>query len=63
MPSDLIIDNLKASHAEQTPVTLHLRSGTLRGVVSRIEEGVVELRQESRRSIVRLDRIEAITVE
>jgi hypothetical protein len=52
---------LRASLAEQTPVTLHLSAGRVDGVVAHLDDETVELRGGVTRTIVLLARIDAVT--
>ena len=58
-----IKDVLSASLIEQLCVTVYFRGTQLQGVVSRLDEASVELRQGDRRSVIRLASIDAVTKE
>ena len=59
----IILEYLKASLDEQSPVTVYFDSNQLHGVVSAFYGAVVELRQEQRRTVVLTERITAVTRE
>lgn len=59
--ADPLLDALRASLAEQTPVLVHLHGARIEGVVARLDETTVELRNGPARSIVRLSQIDAVT--
>ncbi|MCE9583387.1 MAG: hypothetical protein K8T20_12950 [Planctomycetes bacterium] len=65
MADDAIRDVLKSSKAEQLAVTVHVQGSALTGIVSRIDEATAELRSAKGRTriVVRLDRIDAVTLE
>jgi hypothetical protein len=54
---------LETSLQERLEVLVFFPSGQFRGTVVRIDQAAVELRCDSRRCVVRLDRIEAIVKE
>ncbi len=54
---------LETSLQERLEVLVFFPSGQFRGTVVRLDQEVVELRGESRRCVVRLDRIDAIVKE
>ena len=56
-------DMLETSLQERLEVLVFFPSGQFRGAVVRLDQDVVELRCESRRCVVRLDRIDAIVKE
>jgi hypothetical protein len=56
-----LLDLLRASLAEQTPVTLHLGAGRIDGVVSHLEDDTVELRGDGTRTVVLVARIDAVS--
>ena len=58
---EAVVDLLRASQAEQTPVVVYFRSGRLDGVVTRLDETTVELRGDRTRSVIRLSEIDAVT--
>jgi len=59
----MIVDLLRASLAEQTPVVVYFRSGRVDGVVSRLDDTTVELRKDRVRTVVRLSEIDAVSTE
>ncbi len=60
-----IVDALKASQAEQVPVTVHYRGGQARGTVARLDDETVELRPPAGRgrTLVVLAQVDAVTLE
>ena len=60
---DWIVEALRASEAERVPVSVQLPGGSWKGVVTRLAEGLVELRDGPRRIVLRLDRVEAVVSE
>ena len=65
MTDPAIADALKASQAEQLPLTVHFKGASATGIVSRLDEGTVELRspQGRSRTVILLERIDAVRVD
>ena len=60
---DRISEALSASRTEQACVTLHISGVSVRGTVIAIDDATVELKDGDRRTVVRLDRIDAVSSE
>lgn len=58
-----ILTLLQNSQTEQLPVTIYFRSGSCKGIVTRIDEETVELRNEKQRICILLVHIDAVVVE
>jgi hypothetical protein len=54
---------LKYSLGEHSQVLVYFRSGEVRGVVTRLDDEVVELALATRRCVIRLDRVDAVVSE
>jgi hypothetical protein len=54
---------LNYSLGEHSQVLVYFRSGEVRGVVTRLDEEVVELALATRRCVVRLDRVDGVVSE
>ncbi len=61
--ADYIAEALRASQTEQTKVALFVFGERISGVVVRFDVDSVELRHEKGRTLIRRDRIDAVTVE
>jgi hypothetical protein len=61
--ADPLVDLLGASLAEQTPITAWVRGVRVDGVVAHLGGDTVELRHEGARTVVRLDRIDAVRAD
>jgi sRNA-binding regulator protein Hfq len=58
-----LLDLLRASLSEHTPVAVYFRSGRVDGVVAHLDDATVEIRHEGSRTIVRLALIDAVSAE
>jgi sRNA-binding regulator protein Hfq len=61
--SDPVHEFLSASCNEQLPVTIYFNCHHLTGTVTAIGEDAVEVRQENRRSVIRMETISAVSRE
>jgi hypothetical protein len=61
--ADTVQDFLSASLHEQLPVTIYFDRWQMTGIVTAIREDAVEIRQENKRSVIRIDRICAVSRE
>ena len=65
MADDAIRAALTSSKTEQLAVTVHVRGAAIAGIVARLDETTAELRSPKgrSRSVIRIDRIDAVVLE
>ncbi len=60
MAGDPVEEVLRAALQDQVPLTVFVAGAQLKGVVARLEGGIVDLREGAERTTVRIDRIDAV---
>ncbi len=55
-----IVETLRACQQDQARVHIYFNGATIGGLVARLDPSTVEIREQSQRVVVRLDRIDAV---